>query len=132
MKPVGWIMGLALALALALVLVLVAPPAPAQSASPLALAISAGQVGERYDGYMGFAVAPSPVVRRQVAAVNLRRRNLYIELSGRRNVNAEVVGIATGCQLLRQLSPGEAYLLADGVWRHWSPGQPLLAPKQCA
>jgi uncharacterized protein YdbL (DUF1318 family) len=125
MKAVGWIMGLALAL------VLVAPPAPAQPAPPLAIAISAGQVGERYDGYMGFAVAPSPEVRRQVAAVNLRRRNLYIELSGRRNVTAQVVGIATGCQLLRQLSPGEAYLLADGVWRRWNPGQQLPAPPQC-
>ena len=123
MKPVGWIVGLAL--------VLVAPPAPAQPASPLAIAISAGQVGERYDGYMGFAVAPSPQVRRQVAAVNLRRRNLYIELSGRRNVTAEVVGIATGCQLLRQLTPGEAFMLSDGVWRRWSPGQPLPAPQQC-
>jgi uncharacterized protein YdbL (DUF1318 family) len=123
MKPVGWIMGLAL--------VLVASPAPAQLGSTLAFAISAGQVGERYDGYMGFAIAPSPEVRRQVAAVNLRRRNLYIELSGRRNVNPAVVGIATGCQLLRQLAPGEAYLLADGVWRRWSPGQPLPAPQQC-
>ena len=65
---------------------------------------------------MGFVVPPSPEVRRQVAAVNLRRRNLYIELGGRRNVNAAVVGIATGCQLMRQLSPGEAYQLSDGVW----------------
>ena len=97
----------------------------------LAVAIQAGQVGERYDGYMGFVVAPSPEVRRQVAAVNLRRRNLYIELAGRRNVNAAVVGIATACQLLRQLSPGEAYLLTDGKWRRWAAGQPVPVPEQC-
>ena len=122
MKPIGWLMGAALLLG--------SSQAPAQPAT-LGLAIQAGQVGERYDGYMGFAVPPSAEVRRQVAAVNLRRRNLYIELAGRRNVNPAVVGIATGCQLMRQLSPGEAYLLSDGVWRRWVPGQPAPVPEQC-
>ena len=125
MKPTGWLLGLTL-------LAGAAPaPAPAQPAA-LAVAIQAGQVGERYDGYMGFVVPPSPEVRRQVAAVNLRRRNLYIELAGRRNVNAGVVGIATGCQLLRQLSAGEAYQLEDGKWRRWTPGQPMPVPDGCS
>ena len=113
-----------------LILLASAVAASAQPAS-LALAIQAGQVGERYDGYMGYVVPPSPEVRRQVAAVNLRRRNLYIELAGRRNVTPAVVGIATSCQLLRQLSPGEAYLLSDGKWRRWMPGQPVPVPEQC-
>ena len=123
MKPIGWL--------IALTLLAGSAAAPAQPA-PLALAIQDGQVGERYDGYMGFVVPPSPEVRRQVAAVNLRRRNLYIELAGRRNVNPAVVGIATGCQLFRQLSAGEAYMLSDGAWRRWSPGQPLPVPQQCS
>ena len=114
-----------------LLVAVLAWPAAAQPASTLALAIQAGHVGERYDGYMGFVVTPSDAVRRQVSAVNLRRRNLYIELAGRRNVTAAVVGIATGCQLLRQLSPGEAYLLADGRWRRWAPGQPAPVPENC-
>ena len=122
MRPSGWLAGLALLVG--------AAPAPAQPTT-LGLAIQAGQVGERYDGYMGFVVPPSPELRRQVAAVNLRRRNLYIELAGRRNVNPAVVGIATGCQLFRQLSPGEAYMLSDGAWRRWIPGQPLPVPQQC-
>ena len=122
MRPPGWLFGLALLAG--------AGTATAQPAA-LAVAIQAGQVGERYDGYMGFVVAPSPEVRRQVAAVNLRRRNLYIELAGRRNVNAAVVGIATACQLLRQLSPGEAYLLTDGKWRRWAAGQAAPVPEQC-
>ena len=99
--------------------------------APLALAIQAGQVGERFDGYMGFVVPPSEEVRRQVAAVNLRRRNLYIELAGRRNVTAQVVGVATGCHLLRRLSDGEAYLLADGKWRRWARGEPAPIPENC-
>ena len=108
-----------------------ATPIAAQPAPSLAVAIEAGQVGERYDGYMGFVGAPSPELRRQVNAVNLRRRNLYIELAARRNVNAAVVGVATGCQLLRQLSPGEAYQLQDGVWRRWVPGQPAPVQPGC-
>jgi uncharacterized protein YdbL (DUF1318 family) len=123
MKPPGWLIGLVL-------LGGAATNAPAQPAA-LALAIQTGQIGERYDGYMGFVVPPTPEVRRQVAAVNLRRRNLYIDLAGRRNVTAAVVGVATGCQLLRQLSPGEAYLLSDGKWRRWAPGQPTPVPEQC-
>jgi uncharacterized protein YdbL (DUF1318 family) len=99
MTPLRWLTGLAL---------LAAASITAAQPTALTAAIQAGRVGERYDGYMGFVVAPSAEVRRQVAAVNLRRRNLYLELAGRRNVTAEVVGIATGCQLLRQLSPGEA------------------------
>jgi uncharacterized protein YdbL (DUF1318 family) len=123
MKPAGWIVAAALLAA--------TPPAVSQPAAALASAIQAGQVGEKFDGYMGFSVAPSAEVRRQVQAINLRRRNLYIELGVRRNVTAAVVGIATACQLLRQLTPGEAYQLEDGVWRRWIPGQPLPVPRQC-
>ena len=109
---------------------LFAGPAPAQS--PLiAQAIQAGQVGERYDGYMAAVGAPSPVLRRQVNAVNLRRRNLYIELSGRRNVSPQLVGMATACQLLSQLAIGEPYQLSDGVWRRRAPGQAVPLPDYC-
>lgn len=114
-----------------LVALMLAAPAAGQPAPTLGSAIQAGQVGERFDGYMGFAVAPSPEVRRQVLAINIRRRNLYLELAGRRNVTAQVVGVATACQLFRQLSPGEAYLLADNVWRRWTPSQPAPVPEQC-
>ena len=108
-----------------------AAPAVAQPLSSLAGAIQSGQVGERFDGYMGFAVAPSAEVRRQVLGINIRRRNLYLELAARRNLTAQVVGVATACQLFGQLSPGEAYLLSDNVWRRWVPGQPKPVPEQC-
>jgi len=121
MRAIAWLIATAL----------VATPLAAQPAATLASAIQAGEVGERYDGYMGYVAVPLPELRRQVQAVNLRRRNLYIELGSRRNVNAEAVGIATACQLLRRLAPGEAYLLPDGVWRRWVPGQPAPVPAQC-
>lgn len=109
---------------------IIAEPAIAQS--PLvAQAITAGQVGERYDGYMGFAGTPSPELRRQVQAINIRRRNLYIELASRRNVTPQVVGMATGCQLLGEIPVGEAYLLEDGTWRRRAAGQTIPAPDYC-
>ena len=113
--------------------VLAALPLAAAAQSPPLVpnAIAAGQVGERYDGYMGFVVEPSPALRRQVGAVNLRRRNLYIQLAQRRNVSAEVVGLATACQLFAQLSIGEAFQLNDRVWRRRAAGQPAPVPDYC-
>jgi uncharacterized protein YdbL (DUF1318 family) len=110
--------------------ILVAAPATAQSPA-VAKAIQAGQVGERYDGYMGFVGNPSPELRRQVSAINLRRRNLYIVLAGRRNVTAQLVGMATACQLLSQLTAGEAYQLSDGAWRRYAAGQKVTLPDYC-
>lgn len=105
---------------------------PVAAQSPLiAQAIQAGEVGERYDGYMGFVTTPSPQLRRQVDAINLRRRNLYIGLSTRRNVTPQLVGMATACQLLSQLVAGEAYMLSEGAWRRRAPGQPVPLPDYC-
>ena len=97
----------------------------------LGAAIAAGQAGERYDGYMGTPGTPSEVLRRQVAAINLRRRNLYIELASRRGVMPDVVGLTTACELFTQLSPGEAYMLKDGIWHRSAPGQPPPRPDHC-
>ena len=106
--------------------------APVATQSPaISEAIAAGQVGERYDGYMAVIGTASPQLTRQVNAVNLRRRNLYIQLSDKRNVTAELVGMATGCQLLSQLAVGEAYMLSDHVWRRRAPGQTVPLPDYC-
>ena len=94
-------------------------------------AIAAGQVGEQYDGYMGFAVQPSEALRRQLTAINIRRRSLYADLAGQRGVTAQLVGLTTGCTLLRQLPLGEAYMLNDNVWRRRAAGQPVVLPDYC-
>ena len=117
---------------LPLILAGVALAAPAVAESPLlAQAIQAGQVGERYDGYLGMAAATPPQVERQVRAINIQRRNLYIQLAERRNVTPDLVGMATGCQLLSQLPAGEAYMLADRTWRRRAPGQTIPLPDYC-
>jgi uncharacterized protein YdbL (DUF1318 family) len=104
----------------------------AASAQPaVANALAAGQLGERFDGYMGLVTPPSAEVRRQVAAINLRRRNLYIQLASRRNVTSDVVGLATACQLFSTLPAGQAYMLRDGIWRRRAAGQPAPVPDYC-
>lgn len=111
--------------------VVLAGPAVAQQSSVVSAAIAAGQAGERFDGYLGVVGAASDPLRRQINAINLRRRNLYIELASRRQVTADVVGLATACELFAQLRPGEAYLLNDNVWRRRAPGQPAPVPAYC-
>ena len=91
----------------------------------------AGQVGERYDGYMGYLGSPSGVVRSQVSAINIRRRALYSNLAASRRVAPQEVGIAAGCQLLARVQVGQAYMLADGRWRLRVSGQPAPVPQYC-
>lgn len=114
----------------ALAFAAIASAAAAQSPQVLA-AIQAGQVGERFDGYMGFAVPPPDALRRQVIAINIRRRNLYTELAVQRNVSVQLVGFATACTLFRQLPVGEAYMLEDKVWRRRAAGQAAPTPNSC-
>ena len=108
----------------------VAVPSIAQTPAVDA-ARQAGQVGERYDGYMGTIGLPSSMVRSQVSAINIRRRALYSNLAASRRVAPQEVGIAAGCQLLARVQVGQAYMLADGQWRRRQPGEPAPIPQYC-
>ena len=105
--------------------------APAQETSAIVAAKSAGLIGERYDGYLGLASANvSGELRRQVGAVNIRRRALYSDLAARKGVSPEEVGITAACSLLRRVRLGEYYLLGQGGWRRLGPGQSAV-PNYC-
>jgi uncharacterized protein len=105
--------------------------APGQTMDALASSRRAGQVGERFDGYLGYAQKPPPAVQRQVQSINIRRRALYAGLAARRGVTTQVASIATGCELLANIAVGEVYMLQDGVWRRRQPGQPAPHPDYC-
>jgi uncharacterized protein len=107
---------------LAAALAAAAPAALAQTPAVDA-ARAAGQVGERYDGYMGVSGAVSTAVRNQVASINIRRRALYSSLATSRGATLEEVGITAGCQLLARVGVGQLYMLADGQWRRRAAGQ---------
>ena len=106
-------------------------PAAAQGNPTIRAAKDAGQVGERYDGYLGVAAASPPAVRREVDAVNIRRRAHYYNLAASKGVRPQDVGITAGCLTLASVEIGEAYLLADNVWRRRGPRQPVPVPDYC-
>ena len=105
--------------------------APAQDSAAIIAARRAGLIGERYDGYLGLSSANvSADLRRQVGAVNIRRRALYSNLASRKGVTPEEVGITAACSLLRRVSVGEYYLPGQGNWRRLAPGQSAV-PDYC-
>lgn len=108
-----------------------ASPSVAQSSSPVGAAIAAGEVGERFDGYLGIAGPVSPSVRSGVGNINIQRRSLYTRLGVQRRVSRQEVGIAAGCQLLARVAAGQSYLLSDGVWRRRAAGQAPPVPDYC-
>jgi uncharacterized protein YdbL (DUF1318 family) len=117
---------------IALAVVIAAAAAPAVAQTPLVdAAREAGQVGERYDGYIGFVGQPSAQLRSQVSAINIRRRALYSNLATSRRAAPHEVGITAGCQLLARVGVGHAYMLADGQWRRRAAGQPVPVPDYC-
>ena len=90
-----------------------------------------GNVGERYDGYLGVAGAVSSAVRSQVATINIQRRSLYSNLAASKGVSPSDVGVTAGCQLLARVTAGETYMLADGKWRRRGGGQGAPVPDYC-
>jgi uncharacterized protein YdbL (DUF1318 family) len=105
--------------------------APAQDPAVIIAARQAGLIGERFDGYLGLASANvSAELRRQVGAVNIRRRALYSNLAARKGVTPEEVGITAACSLLKRVGVGEYYLLSQGGWRRLASGQ-SAAPAYC-
>ena len=116
---------------LAAALGVLAAPAGAQSSPVIVAAKAAGQVGERYDGFLGYAAAPGGALRAQVESINIRRRALYTNLAAQRGASRAEVGITAGCELLATVGVGQAYLLGDNVWRRRAPGQALPIPDYC-
>ena len=96
---------------------------PAQDPATIVAAKRSGQIGERYDGYLGYVGVPSATLRRQVDAINIRRRSLYSGLATRKGVSPQEVGITAACSLLRRINVGEYYLSAQGGWQRYVVGR---------
>lgn len=116
---------------LALVMAMTAAAPAAAQTSAVNAARAAGQVGERFDGYLGIAGRPTPLLRSQVDSINIRRRTIYSNFAASRRVSPQEVALTAGCQLLARVAVGEVYMLADGTWRRRSAGQRPPVPNYC-
>ena len=97
---------------------------------PLAAAISSGQVGEQADGFVGVAKPVSGDVKAQVEALNIKRRAAYTDQASKHGVALSDWAATIGCQTLKRVGTGEAYKLADGVWRTKG-AEPIALPSVC-
>ncbi|WP_116091392.1 YdbL family protein [Sphingomonas crusticola] len=107
---------------------LAAAPALAQSAAVEA-ALASGTVGEQADGYLGFARPPSPALKAEVDAINIKRRQGYTQVAQAKNVPIEAFAVSVGCNTLAKLRPGRAYNVG-GVWAVKGDA-PIALPSQC-
>jgi len=98
---------------LALLGVLVALPA---FALDLHSARSAGQVGEKLDGYVA-AVQATPDVNALVADVNAKRQQEYARISKEKGQPVDVVAKLAAQEIITKLDPGSLYQAADGSWK---------------
>ncbi len=78
----------------------------------------AGQVGERFDGYLG-AVAgnPSPETKRLIADVNAGRRKRYEAIAAENGVPVEEIGKLSGAKLIERAASGDHVLRPGQDWR---------------
>jgi len=93
-------------------------------------ALASGTVGEQADGYLGFAKAPSPAIKAQVDAINIKRREAYTKVAQAKNVPIEAFAVSIGCNTLSGLKTGRAYSVAKGVWATKG-AAPVTLPAQC-
>ena len=106
-----------------------ATPASAQRDPAYAAARSAGQVGERMDGYLGIVVAETPALRRIVNDINIKRRAVYSERAKATNATIEEYAFTAGCQAILATVSGEKYQAPDGSWQTRGANAPLRDPR---
>ena len=106
-----------------------AAPVQAQRDPAYAAARSAGEIGEKMDGYIGIVGAETPDLRRLVNDINIKRRAVYAEKAQENNVTLEEYALSTGCQLILKTTPGEKYQAPDGSWQTRTSSPPLRDPR---
>lgn len=106
-----------------------ASPAFAQRDPAYDSARSAGQIGEKMDGYLGIVVAETESLRRIVNSINIKRRAVYSDKARAANATLEEYAFAAGCQAILKTVPGERYQAPDGSWQTRGAGAPLRDPR---
>jgi len=115
--------------AFALALGGLAGSALAQRDPAYAAARSAGQIGEKMDGYLGVVGAAPQSVRDMVDDLNIKRKAVYAEKAKVQHATVEEYAFTSGCLLISQTQPGEKYQAPDGSWKTRGAGAPERDPR---
>lgn len=98
-------------------LALLAAPAFAQRDPAYEAARTAGQIGEKMDGYLAVIGTQPPAIRQLVNDLNIKRRANYTQRALAQNAQLEEYALTQGCVLIARTQPGEKYQAPDGSWQ---------------
>lgn len=104
---------------------IVSAPAIAQRDPAYEAARSAGQVGEKIDGYLGIVGASTPALQRIVDDINIKRRAVYADKARAANATLEEYALTAGCLAIARTVPGEKYQAPDGSWQTRTSAPPV-------
>lgn len=90
---------------------------------------SAGQVGEKMDGYLGIIGQPTEALQRMVNDINIKRRQIYADRAKAANATLEEYALTAGCIAIAKTVPGEKYQAPDGTWQTRSSAPPARDPR---
>ena len=85
-------------------------------AGPLDREKATGIVGETQKGYLGLVRAAKDEVKKQMDAINLKRRTQYREIAKKRRTSLAAVEILAGKAIIKKLPAGRYYKNAKGQW----------------
>lgn len=97
----------------------------AQRDPAYAAARSAGQIGEKPDGYLGVVGSQSGAVQKLVDSINIQRRAAYTKAAAAQGATVEDFAFTSGCNLIAKTAPGEKYQAPDGSWKTRGSGAPV-------
>ena len=104
---------------------MLAAPAIAQRDPAYDAARSAGQVGEKMDGYIGVVGGSTPALQRIVDDINIKRRAVYAEKARAANATLEEYALTAGCLAIARTAAGEKYQAPDGSWQTRTSAPPM-------
>ena len=89
-----------------------------------------GLVGEKSDGYLGFATMPSPATRALVEDINIKRKAAYSKEALTNGATVEEMALRSGCRLIAERTvAGEKYQTPSGQWKTRDGSAPELDPR---
>jgi len=94
-----------------------------------AAARSAGQVGEKTDGYLGLVGVGNQALKDMVDDLNIKRKAVYAEKAKVQHATLEEYAFTSGCLLISQTQPGEKYQGPDGSWKTRTAAAPERDPR---